>query len=96
MQTNTLTTTASRDFFPCSGGDKTLFAVRPGIDAFDALEMASCLLSAAHNCAYESMEAENLSIAAAYLTDMAKAVVDSVMLGSKSTSDDRQAKGGAQ
>ena len=94
MQTYALTTTASRDFFPCSGGDETMFSVRSGIDAFDALEMASCLLSVAHNCAYESTEAENLSIAAAYLTDMAKAVVDSVMLGS--TKVGQKVKGGAQ
>ena len=94
MQTNTPTTTAARDFFLCSGGKETLFAVRPGIAAFEALEMASCLLDVARTCAYESTEAENLSSAAAYLTDMAKAVVDSVMLGS--TKVGQKVKGGAQ
>ena len=82
MQTHTLTTTAAHDFFSCSQAQETLFAVRPGIAAFEALEMASCLLDVARTCAYESTEAENLSSAAAYLTEMAKAVVDSVMLGS--------------
>ena len=94
MQTNTLTTTAANNFFLCGSGNETLFAVRPGIDALDALEIASCLLSVAHTCAYESTDAENLSNAAAYMTDMAKAVIDSVMLGSKATPDDQQAEGG--
>ena len=45
----TLTTTAENNFFLCGSGGETLFAVRPGIDAFDALEIASCLLSVAHS-----------------------------------------------
>lgn len=94
MHTYTLTTTAANNFFTCSSGDETMFSVRPGIAAFDALEIASCLLSVAHNCAYESTEAENLSIAVVYLTDMAKAVVDSVMLGS--TRGGQKVNGGAQ
>lgn len=88
MQTNTPTTTASHPFFSSSSGQEDLFAVLPGVAAIEALETASCLLSVAHTCAFESTETENLANAAAYLTDMAKAVIDSVMLGSKARSND--------
>lgn len=88
MQTNTLTTTAANNFFPCSGSNEALFAVRPGIAAYEALEMASCLIDVARTCAYESMEAENLSLATAYLTEMAKSVVDSLLIGGTTQPDE--------
>lgn len=78
MQTNTQHgATDATDFFTYSSSQKTLFSVRPGVPANGALEMASCFLDVARDCAYSGEG--NFSNAAAYLIEMAKAVVDSLV-----------------
>ena len=89
MQTNTATTTAAHAFFSCNPAQERLFSVRPGIPAEDALITASNFLDVARTCAYEGTETENLSSAAAYLIEMAKAVIDALAIGTEAKPDDR-------
>jgi hypothetical protein len=97
MQTNTQpSTTAAHAFFSCNTAEESLFSVRPGVSSKNALAAASCFLDLARTCAYEGPESENLSNAAAYLIEMAKAVVDSLTIGIDSKPDDQLAEGGAQ
>ncbi len=97
MQTNTQPgTTAALNFFSCNTAEESLFSVRSGVSAKNALTAASCFLDLARTCAYEGTESGNLSNAAAYLIEMAKAVVDSLTIGIDSKPDDQQAEGGEQ
>ena len=83
MRTNTQHgATDATDFFTYSSSQKTLFSVRPGVPADGALEAASCFLDVARDCAYSGEG--NFSNAAAYLIEMAKAVVDSLVRGTES------------
>lgn len=70
-------TTDATGFYEYSSSQKPLFSVIPGVPANGALEAASCFLAAARDCAY--LGEENTSSAAAYLIEMAKAVVDSLV-----------------
>lgn len=70
-------TTAANAFFSCNSFNENLFSVRAGVSANNALETASCFLDVARDCAYQGDA--NLSNAAAYLIEMAKAVVDSLV-----------------
>lgn len=91
MQTNTQPgTTAALAFFSCNTAEESLFTVRPGVSAKNALTAASCFLDVARTCAYESTEAENLSNAAAYLVEIAKAVVDSLTIGIEASPNDAE------
>lgn len=67
--------TSHHAFYPtrdCVEDD--LFSVNPGINVVTALENASCFLDVARaDCS------EKEAYAAAYLVDMAKAIVDSVI-----------------
>ena len=72
-------TTAAHAFFSCNTSNQNLFAVRPGIPAEDALNLASNLLDVARTCAYESSEESNLSGASAYLIEMAKGAIDALV-----------------
>jgi len=88
MQTNTQPgTTAALDFFSCSPGQQNLFTVRSGVSTEAALSTASCFLDLARDCAFEGEG--NLSNAAAYLIEMAKAVIDSLVDGVDSQPVDR-------
>ena len=79
-------TTDATDFFTYTSSQKNLFSVRPGVPANGALEMASCFLDVARDCAYSGEG--NFSNAAAYLIEMAKAVVDSLVRGTDAQPDD--------
>ena len=81
-------TTDATDFFTYSSSQKTLFSVRPGVPADGALEMASCFLDVARDCAYSGEG--NFSNAAAYLIEMAKAVVDSLVRCTDSKPNDAE------
>ena len=70
-------TTAANAFFSCNSFNENLFSVRAGVSANNALETASCFLDVARDCAYSGEG--NFSNAAAYLIEMAKAVVDSLV-----------------
>lgn len=91
MQTNTQPgTTAALNFFSCNTAEESLFSVRSGVSAKNALTAASCFLDLARTCAYEGTESGNLSNAAAYLIEMAKAVVDSLTIGIDSKPNERE------
>lgn len=74
--------TAQHPFFSANPQGDLLFSVRADIPATDALEQASCFLSAARSAVYEAAEgsARESMYGAAYLVDMAKAIVDSAIL----------------
>ena len=87
MQTDTQHgATDATDFFTYSSSQKKLFSVLPGVPADGALEAASCFLDVARDCAYSGEG--NFSNAAAYLIEMAKAVVDSLVRGTDAQPDD--------
>lgn len=89
MQTNTQPgTTAAHDFFSCSPGQQNLFAVRSGVSTEAALSTASCFLDVARDCAFEGEG--NLSNAAAYLIEMTKAVIDSLVDGIEASPNDAE------
>lgn len=57
-----------------SSGDK-LFAVQPGINAVDALEMAGTILASAIDIIYKSAESADI-FGAVYLVEFAKGTID--------------------
>ena len=79
-------TTDATGFYEYSSSQKTLFSVLPGVPADGALEAASCFLDVARDCAYSGEG--NFSNAAAYLIEMAKAIVDSLVRGTDAQPDD--------
>lgn len=66
-------------FFPSGIGDGKLFDVREGVPIPDALNQASCFLASAKTAAYEADENADFGYAAAYLIELAKALVDSAI-----------------
>ena len=88
MRTSPRAATAAHPFFPYNASRQKLFAVRPGIPAEDALNMASNLLDVAGTCADEGDGTANLSNAAGYLTTMAKAIIDALVSGIEAKPDD--------
>lgn len=81
-------TTDATGFYEYSASQKNLFSVVPGVPANGALEAASCFLAAARDCAHSGEE--NISSAAAYLIEMAKAVVDSLVCVTDSKPNDAE------
>lgn len=73
--------TSPRKFFSCNPEQDMLFAVREGIPATDALEMASCFLASAQDITAEVAQDErgDRIWGAFYLIKMAKAVVDAAV-----------------
>ena len=87
MQTNNQPgATDATGFYEYSSSQAKLFSVLPGVPADGALEAASCFLDVARDCAYSGEG--NFSNAAAYLIEMAKAVVDSLVSGTDAQPDD--------
>lgn len=76
-------TTHAYPFFSCNPQGTALFSVRPGVSSIDALQLASCFLTSARDAAYGATEHTDSSdvFAAAYLIDMAQAVVDAAIAG---------------
>lgn len=73
--------TAQHPFFSCNPAGDELFSVRPGMPVFDALEQASCFMAAARDATYQAadlVQSDSVS-GAAYLIEMAKAVLDSAI-----------------
>ncbi|MBS0372544.1 MAG: DUF3077 domain-containing protein [Proteobacteria bacterium] len=74
--------TAQHPFFSCSPTGDTLFSVRPNVALDDALDLASCFLASALGTVEQV--AQNVGgdqiHGAAYLVEMAKAVVDAATL----------------
>ena len=81
-------TTDATGFYEYSSSQAKLFAVRAGVPADGALEAASNFLDVARDCAYQCEG--NFSNAAAYLIEMAKAVVDSLVRGTESRPNDAE------
>ena len=89
MRTNTQPgTTDATGFYKYSSSQKNLFSVLPGVPANGALEAASCFLDVARDCAYSGEG--NFSNAAAYLIEMAKAIVDSLVRVTDSKPNDAE------
>ena len=89
MQTNNPPgATDATGFYEYSSSQAKLFSVLPGVPADGALEAASNFLDVARDCAYQGDA--NLSNAAAYLIEMAKAVVDSLVSGIDSMPNDAE------
>ena len=87
MRTNTQHgATDATGFYEYSSSQKPLFSVMPGVPANGALEAASCFLAAARDCAYSGEQ--GITSAAAYLIEMAKAVVDSLVCVNDAQPDD--------
>jgi len=108
MQTNTQPgTTAAHDFFSCNSASESLFSVRPGVSAVNALEQVSVLLDAALSSARDAVNScsDNSACSATYLIEMAAAVIDSLLIVRSLKQDDargfldrasHQVNGGAQ
>lgn len=75
-------TTSLHSFFSCNPRQDPLFAVRAGVSANDALEMASSLLASAATTAYRVAGDEGCEeiFAVAYLVEMARGVVDAALM----------------
>ena len=87
MQTNNQPgATDATGFYEYSSSQAKLFSVLPGVPADGALEAASNFLDVARDCVYQCEG--NFSNAAAYLIEMAKAVVDSLVRGTDAQPDD--------
>lgn len=73
--------TAQHPFFSCNPSGDQLFAVREHISAIDALEQASCFMATALDVTYQAADStqSNAVSGAAYLIEMAKAVLDSAI-----------------
>lgn len=69
-------------FFQVNLRGDLLFCVREDIPAANALEQASNFLDAAVAAVYQAAEASDTAVAyaAAYLTEMAKAIVDAAVI----------------
>lgn len=82
--------TAQHPFFSCCPNGTALFSVRPDVSLDDALDLASCFLASARDAAYEVADASGGSSAfsAAYLIEMAKAVVDASAMAKPSPAHD--------
>ena len=78
-----IATTAQRSFYVTGPSTGHLFDVRAGMPALLSLEQASCLLGAVYQTLQDTAEEPNADViyGAAYLTEMAKAVIDSVAAG---------------
>lgn len=76
-------TTVQRAFHPTGPTTGPLFDVRAGVPALVSLEWASCFLGAVYQTLQDTAEEPNADViyGAAYLTEMAKAVIDSVASG---------------
>jgi hypothetical protein len=76
-------TTLQRAFYTTGPTTGPLFDVRAGVPALVSLEQASCFLGAVYQTLQDTAEEPNADViyGAAYLTEMAKAVIDSVAAG---------------
>lgn len=76
-------TTVQRAFYSTGPTTGHLFDVRAGVPALVSLEQASCFLGAVCQTLQDTAEEPNADViyGAAYLTEMAKAVIDSVASG---------------
>lgn len=76
-------TTVQRSFYVTGPSTGHLFDVRAGVPALLSLEQASCFLGAVYQALQDTAEEPNADViyGAAYLTEMAKAVIDSVASG---------------
>lgn len=74
--------TAQHPFFSCNPSGDQLFSVRENISATDALEQASCFMAAARHATYQAADDANSEavFGAAYLIEMAKAVLDAAIV----------------
>lgn len=80
LQAN-VTTQGATTFAKCGQANQTLFRLSAGIPVSDALEYASDLLSCANRMsllATHGDNAEQCAMAAHYLSEMSKAVIDDV------------------
>ena len=75
--------TVQRAFYSTGPTTGPLFDVRDGVPALVSLEQASCFLGAVYQTLQDTAEEPNADViyGAAYLTEMAKAVIDSVASG---------------
>lgn len=75
--------TVQRAFYSTGSTTGPLFDVRAGVPALVSLEQASCFLGAVYQTLQDTAEEPNSDViyGAAYLTEMAKAVIDSVVSG---------------
>ena len=73
--------TAQHPFFSCNSRGEQLFSVRENISATDALEQASCFMATAFDVTYQAADStqSNAVSGAAYLIEMAKAVLDAAI-----------------
>jgi hypothetical protein len=77
----TVTTQGATTFAQCGKPNQTLFRLRAGVPVSDALEYASDLLSCANRMTLLATHGENTeqcAMAAHYLGEMGKAVIDDV------------------
>ena len=76
-------TTVQRAFYSTGPTTGPLFDVRAGVPVLVSLEQASCFLGAVYQTLQDTAEEPNSDViyGAAYLTEMAKAVIDSVVSG---------------
>ena len=72
-----------RAFYSTGPTTGPLFDVRAGVPALVSLEQASCFLGAVYQMLQDTAEEPNSDViyGATYLTEMAKAVIDSVASG---------------
>lgn len=78
------TKTEWKEFFRADSNGTALFAVRPGVDAIDALESVSCFITSALRAAYilaESKDSGDEASGIAYLLELSSAVIESVLKG---------------
>lgn len=92
MAVSTQGTTVPVSFFSCNPDQTNLFSVCAGAPALDALAMASSFLDVARDEAACSTgdDSGNSGVAAGYLITMAKAVIDSVLIGIGEDREDRR------
>jgi hypothetical protein len=76
-------TSVQHAFYSTGPSTGHLFDVRAGVPAVISLEQASCFLGAVFQTLQDTAEEPNSDViyGAAYLTEMAKAVIDSVASG---------------